>query len=72
MEKVNYFSLSIHERINLRSGFCIPIAYEGKKDYTGKLITRFSKCIDMKYLRKTVCSREYDIDRFYISLRTKK
>jgi hypothetical protein len=72
MEKVNYFDLSIHERINLRSGFDIPVAYEGKRDYRGKLITRFADCIDMKYLRKVACSREYNIDRFYISLRTNK
>lgn len=72
MEKLNYFDLSIHERINLRSGFDIPIAHEDERDYRGKLITRFAKCIDMKGLRRAACSREYDIDKFYISSRTKK
>lgn len=72
MEKVTYFDLSIHERINLRSGFDIPIAEEGKRHYNGKLITRFAYCIDMKGLSRKICLKEYNIDRCYISFRTKR
>lgn len=64
MEKVTYKQLTINERINLRSGFDIAIATERK-------INRFMTCISMTELNRNCCQRVYDIDRFYISLRTK-
>ena len=62
---VSYSELSVNERINLRSGFDIAVARESG-DYN-----RFNKCITMTNLNRNCCQKVYDIDRFYISLRTK-
>ena len=59
----NYFSLSLNERINLRSGFDIAVARESG------VYNRFAKCVSMQVNTKA-CQREYGIDRFYCSLRT--
>lgn len=65
MEKVKYTDLSINERINLRSGFDIAVAHESGK------YNRFNKCVKMSYIIKSCCQQQYDIDRVFVSLRTK-
>ena len=63
---VNYKELSINERINLRSGFDVAIAYEkqGKE-------CRIKECASMQHLNRNCCQEVYNIDRVYVSLRTK-
>ena len=64
MEATNYHSLSVNERINLRSGFDIAVAKESG------IYNRFAKCIHLTKINTNCCQQEYDIDRFYCSLRT--
>lgn len=59
-----YLSLSIHERINLRSGWDVAVARE-----TGKY-NRFVESATFKSINKNCCQEVYDIDRGYCSLRT--
>ena len=61
---VSYSELSINERINLRSGFDIATARESG------VYNRFAQCIALKSVNTNACQREYNIDRFYCSLRT--
>ena len=60
-----YLALTIHERINYRSGFDIAVARESGT------YNRFAKSIQCDNLAKKISQREYDIDRFYCSLRTR-
>ena len=62
---VSYLELSVNERINLRSGFDIAVARESGE------YNRLNRCINMTNLNRNCCQKVYDIDRFYISLRTK-
>ena len=61
----DYKDLSIHERINLRSGFDVAVASEKRGE-----TSRIGKCVSMNNLNRNCCQEEYDIDRFYVSLRT--
>lgn len=85
MKKKSYYQLSIHERINLRSGFDIPIRLEGIKTklhtyINGILVVseakypccRYRDCLFMTEININCCQEVYNIDRFYISLRTHK
>lgn len=60
----NYSSLSINEKINLRSGFDVAIARESG------VYNRFAECVKLTSVNTNACQRVYDIDRFYCSLRT--
>lgn len=60
-----YLALTIHERINYRSGFDIAVAHESGT------YNRFSTSIRCGATAKKMSQREYDIDRFYCSLRTR-
>lgn len=64
MENVTYKQLTINEKINLKSGFDIAVAHESK-------MTRLMRCMTMTNINKNCCQKVYDIDRFYISARTK-
>jgi len=59
-----YSSLSINEKINLRSGFDIAVARESG------VYNRFAECVGLKKVNTNICQQEYNIDRFYCSLRT--
>lgn len=65
MENVTYKQLTINEKINLKSGFDIAVANESK-------MTRLMRCMTMTNINKNCCQKVYDIDRFYISARTKR
>ncbi len=61
---VSYNQLTIHERINLRSGFDVAITREMNKE-----TCRIKQCANSQ-INRNGCQREYDIDRFYSSSRT--
>lgn len=65
MKNVTYKQLTINEKINLKSGFAIAVTYESK-------MTRLMRCMAMTNINKNCCQKVYDIDKFYISLRTKR
>lgn len=65
MENVTYKQLTINEKINLKSCFDIAVACESKR-------TRLMCCITMININKNCCQKVYDIDKFYISARTKR
>ena len=60
----DYNSLSINEKINLRSGFDVAVAQESG------VYNRFAKCVHLQKINTNCCQRVYDIDRFYCSSRT--
>lgn len=59
-----YSELTINERINFRSGWDIPVACESGT------CNRFSKSI-RSIVPIECCKQVYDIDRFFMSLRTR-
>lgn len=61
-----YLSLSIDERINYRSGWDIAVAYESGT------YNRFVRSATVSSDVKKCAQKVYDIDRFYISSRTKR
>lgn len=61
----DYKELSIHERINLRSGFDVPLDSEKRGE-----TSRIEECVSMHNLNRQCCQEVYNIDRFYWSLRT--
>ena len=65
MKNVTYKQLTINEKINLKSGFDIAVANESK-------MTRLMHCMTMININKNCCQKVYDIDKFYISARTKR
>lgn len=50
--------------MNLKSGFDIAVTNESK-------MTRLMHCMTMININKNCCQKVYDIDKFYISARTK-
>ena len=64
MKNVTYKQLTINEKINLKSGFDIAVVYERK-------ITRLMRCMAMTNINKNCCQKVYNVDKFYISARTK-
>ena len=64
MKNVTYKQLTINEKINLKSGFDIAVANESK-------MTRLMYCMIMTNINKNCCQKVYNIDKFYISARTK-
>ena len=65
MKNVTYKQLTINEKINLKSGFDIAVAHESK-------MTRLMHCMTMTNINKNCCQKVYNIDKFYISARTKR
>ena len=65
MERKNYSELSIHQKINYRSGWNIVIAYEGLPHGTNPCYCRFTECVLSGPIPVRCCERVYDIDRGY-------
>ena len=63
---IYYLSLSLDERINYRSGWDIAVARESGT------YNRFVESATVTGDVKKCAQKVYDIDRFYISLRTKR
>lgn len=62
----SYNNLTIHEKINLRSGFDIAVARESGK------YNRFAECLSFNKINTNACQKVYNIDRGYYSHRTLK
>lgn len=54
-----YSELSIHEKINYKSGWDIAIAHEGEIRKDGKRYCKMQKCLD-NLINTNICQRDYN------------
>ena len=58
---MKYIELTIHEKINYKSGWDIAIVYEGqKRGISNRPYCKLAKCIEAKSVSLKICQQDYN------------